>query len=98
MPSTWPCPSCHRLVPESVPACRCGYPKPSVRVPGPQEKTTRDLLNSWEFVGLVTGLLLACAYAIFALFRTVPQERLPPIFGYRQKGVFGRASPTPLAP
>jgi hypothetical protein len=52
---------------------------------------SKDLLNSWEFVGLVVALLLACGFGVYSILRPGKPNRIPALLGYRG----GMPSPLP---
>jgi hypothetical protein len=56
---------------------------------------SRDLLNSWEVVGLLTALVLALGYGVYSLFRTGHPQRIVPLLGYVDARPSPNPSPTP---
>jgi hypothetical protein len=98
MASTWKCSSCNRNVPQQLDVCRCGMPRPRA-VPGApaaaKEEGFRDLLNSWDFVGLLVALAVALSLGAYEFFRKEPPTHITPVLGYVSRPM--SPSPTPRA-
>jgi len=61
MPATgaaWRCPSCKRLVPGGVDACRCGGTRPAFIYTPPDETATAE--SPWRSLSTVMVVVLAC--------------------------------------
>lgn len=93
MATTWPCPSCGRRVPATLPSCRCGTPRPSeaaaLRIAGRREKLPRDV------VALLVLFVVMVVAGLVALFLPYRPNSMPAILGVMDPP---RRPPSPRSP